>query len=69
MQPSLKSTATRTASLDRRRPIAVNGDAFNQSPACGAATALSLIIIIIIIIIINYYYYYYYYYTSIFRLA
>ena len=42
MQPSLKPTATRTASLDRRRPIAVNDDAFNQSPACGAATALSL---------------------------
>ena len=42
MQPSLKPTATRTASLDRRRLIAVNGGAFNQSPACGAATALSL---------------------------
>ena len=42
MQPSLKPTATRTASLDRRRSIAVNGDAFNQSPACGTATALSL---------------------------
>ena len=42
MQPSLKPTAARTASLDRRRPIAVNGGAFNQSPVCGAATALRL---------------------------
>ena len=42
VQPSLKPTATRTASLDRRRPIAGNGGTFNQSPACGAATALSL---------------------------
>ena len=42
IQPSLNPTATRFASSDIRRPIAVIGDAFNQSPACGAATALSM---------------------------
>ena len=39
----------RTASSERRKPTAVIGGAFNQSPACGAVTALSLIIIIITI--------------------
>ena len=42
IQPSLNPTATRIASSDRRRQIAVICGAFNQSPACGAATTLIL---------------------------
>ena len=57
LQPSLNPTATRIASSDRRKLIAVIGGSFNQSPACGAATNNNnnnnnIIIIIIIIIII-----------------
>ena len=34
MQLSLNQTATRIASSDKRRPIAVSGGTFSQSPAC-----------------------------------
>ena len=39
---SLSPAATRTASSERRRPTAVIGGAFSQSPVCGAVPALSL---------------------------
>ena len=38
MQPSLNPTATRIASSEKRRPIAVSDCAFNQSPAGGASS-------------------------------
>ena len=42
MQPSLNPTATRIASTDKRRPIAVSGGAFSQSPVYGASAAFNL---------------------------